>query len=66
MSSAISGIEQALWDIKGKDLGVPIYQLMGGKVRDKMRVYCWIGGEMNDTSPEQVAEQAKEINTFSN
>jgi galactonate dehydratase len=60
LSSAISGIEQALWDIKGKDLGVPIYQLMGGRVRDKMRVYCWIGGEMNDTTPEQVAQQAQE------
>ncbi len=45
LSSAISGIEQALWDIKGKRLGVPIYQLMGGPVREKMRVYSWIGGD---------------------
>src|SRR5579872_495618 len=36
--SAISGIEQALWDIKGKALGVPIYELLGGKVRDRVRL----------------------------
>ena len=60
LTSAISGIEEAMWDIKAKSLGVPIYQLLGGKVRDKMKVYCWIGGEMNDTTPEQVASQAKQ------
>ena len=37
--TAVSGIEQALWDIKGKALGVPVWQLLGGKVRDKVRVY---------------------------
>ncbi|MGV0908392.1 galactonate dehydratase [Martelella sp. FOR1707] len=37
--SAVSGIEQALWDIKGKALGVPVWQLLGGRVRDKVRVY---------------------------
>ncbi|GBF78055.1 galactonate dehydratase [Paenibacillus sp. 598K] len=45
LTSAISGIEQALWDIKGKRLGVPVYELLGGRVRDKMRVYAWIGGD---------------------
>ncbi|MBC8077896.1 MAG: galactonate dehydratase [Chloroflexales bacterium] len=45
LMSAISGIEQALWDIKGKRLGVPVYELLGGPVRDKMRVYAWIGGD---------------------
>jgi galactonate dehydratase len=41
--SAISGIEQALWDIKGKVLNVPVYELMGGMYRDKIRMYghCW-------------------------
>lgn len=56
LTSAISGIEQALWDIKGKALGVPVHELLGGKVRDKIRVYCWIGGDR----PSGVAEQAKE------
>ncbi len=37
--SAISGIEQALWDIKGKYYGAPIYELLGGSVREKLRVY---------------------------
>lgn len=45
LSSAISGIEQALWDIVGQWLGVPVYQLLGGAVRDKIRMYGWLGGE---------------------
>jgi galactonate dehydratase len=55
LTSAISGIEQALWDIKGKRLGVPVYELLGGAVRDKMRVYSWIGGD----DPADVAAHAK-------
>jgi len=43
--SALSGIEQALWDITGKWLGVPIYQLLGGAVRERIRVYAHVGGE---------------------
>lgn len=42
--SAISGIEQALWDIAGKDAGRPVYQLLGGAVRDKVRMYTHLGG----------------------
>lgn len=45
MMSAISGIDQALWDIKGKALGVPVFQLLGGACRDRMRVYSWVGGD---------------------
>ena len=45
LMSALSGIDQALWDIKGKVFGVPAYVLMGGAVRDRMRVYSWIGGD---------------------
>ncbi|MGE4284259.1 MAG: galactonate dehydratase, partial [Clostridia bacterium] len=56
LSSAISGIEQALWDIKGKSLGVPVYELLGGVVRDKIRVYCWIGGDR----PGDIAQAVKE------
>ena len=48
LSSAISGIEQSLWDIKGKALNVPVYELLGGAVRDKIQVYCWIGGDRPD------------------
>lgn len=42
--SAISGIEQALWDIRGKALGVPVFKLLGGQVRDRVRMYTHLGG----------------------
>ena len=45
ITSAISGIEQALWDIKGKDAGLPVYALLGGACRDSIQVYCWVGGD---------------------
>ena len=45
LMSAIAGIDQALWDIKGKVLGQPVYELLGGLVRDKMKVYSWVGGD---------------------
>lgn len=72
MMSALSGLDIALWDLKGESLrrvilvlirltvrtarklGVPIYQLLGGKLRDKMRVYAWIGGDR----PTDVEAQA--------
>jgi len=56
LNSAISGIEQALWDLKGKALDVPVYELMGGSVRDRMRIYAWVGGD----APEDVSAQAAE------
>ncbi len=56
LMSAIAGIDQALWDIKGKALGVPVYELLGGAVRDKMKVYSWIGGD----KPSGLVEQARE------
>src|SRR5690606_4295130 len=43
--SAIAGIDQALWDIKGKALGVSVSVLLGGRVRERIRVYSWIGGD---------------------
>ncbi len=55
LMSAISGIDQALWDIKGKSLGVPVYELLGGMSRNKMRAYSWIGGDR----PHDVASAAK-------
>ncbi|MHA6313304.1 galactonate dehydratase [Pantoea sp. USHLN298] len=45
LMSAIAGIDQALWDIKGKTLGVPVWQLLGGQVRDRMKAYSWVGGD---------------------
>jgi len=45
LSSAISGIEQALWDIKGKFYNAPVYDLLGGACRERTRVYSWIGGD---------------------
>ena len=50
----VSGMEMALWDIKGKYFGVPVYELLGGRARDRIKVYSWIGGDR----PEDVAEQA--------
>ncbi len=57
LTSAISGIEQALWDIKGKSLGIPIYDFFGGNVRNKMKVYCWIGGETASEAAVDLAVQ---------
>ena len=56
LMSAISGIDQALWDIKGKYYQTPVYDLLGGKCRDKMKVYSWIGGDR----PFDVGNAAKE------
>ena len=54
LMSALSGLDQALWDITGKTLGVPIWQLLGGRVRDRIPVYAWIGGD----SPSEVGAAA--------
>ena len=56
MMSAISGIDQALWDIKGKYFNAPVHELMGGSCRNKMRVYSWIGGDR----PTDVGAAARE------
>jgi galactonate dehydratase len=56
LCSALSGIEQALWDIKGRALGVPAYELLGGRARDRIRVYTWVGGDR----PQDVAAAAEE------
>ena len=55
--SAISGIEQALWDIAGKRLGVPVYELLGGACRERIRVYA--NGWANSQSHEHLAESAQ-------
>ncbi|GAB1818738.1 galactonate dehydratase [Herbidospora sp. RD11066] len=45
LSSALAGLDQALWDIAGKTYGVPVHALLGGHVRDRARVYAWTGGD---------------------
>ena len=58
LMSALSAVETALWDILGKSLGVPVYQLMGGKVNDKVRIYVngWFAGAK---TPKEFGEKAK-------
>ena len=57
LMSAIAGIDQALWDIKGKFYNAPVHQLLGGKARDKVKVYSWIGGDR----PHEVGQAAKKM-----
>lgn len=59
--AAVSAIEQALWDIKGKELGVPIYELLGGKQRDKIRVYANGWSEGKCITAQDFAERAIEV-----
>lgn len=56
LMSAIAGIDQALWDIKGKQFAAPVHELLGGPARDRMRVYQWIGGD----DPDDVAAGARD------
>lgn len=56
LSSAVAGIDQALWDIAGKSLGVPVHRLLGGHVRDRIRVYGWVGGD----EPSEVSDNIRE------
>lgn len=56
LMSAIAGIDQALWDIKGKYYNAPVYELLGGRCHEKMKVYSWIGGDR----PTDVGNAAKE------
>jgi galactonate dehydratase len=55
--SAIAGIDQALWDIKGKYYDAPVYELLGGACRDSIKVYSWIGGDR----PSDVGSAAKQV-----
>jgi len=57
--AAMSGVEIALWDLAGKALGVPVYRLLGGKFRDKIRLYCDFHAG-SDGTPESYAAAAKE------
>src|SRR5687768_16304179 len=63
LMSALAGFEQALWDLKGKAAGLPAWEMLGGRVRDKVRAYAWIGGDR----PNEIAEaaQARKAQGFS-
>jgi galactonate dehydratase len=52
LSSAVAGLDQALWDIAGRTLGVPVHVLLGGPVRDRVRMYGWVGGD----EPAEIAD----------
>jgi galactonate dehydratase len=55
LMSALAGLEQALWDLKGRAVGLPVWEMLGGRVRDKVRAYAWIGGDR----PNEIAEAAR-------
>lgn len=52
LMSAIAGIDQALWDILGKSLERPVHELLGGRLRDRVKTYCWVGGDR----PSEIVE----------
>ena len=54
LMSALAGLDQALWDLKGRTLNLPVWQMLGGRVRDRIRAYAWIGGDR----PNEIAEAA--------
>jgi galactonate dehydratase len=57
LNTALSGIEQAMWDIAGKALGVPVYRLLGGACRDRIQLYTHLGGH----TPEELARNAMDL-----
>lgn len=56
LATAAAGIEQALWDIKGQAANLPVYEFLGGAVRNSLRAYAWVGGD----SPNDVVEHARQ------
>ncbi|MBR7832095.1 galactonate dehydratase [Actinospica durhamensis] len=59
LSSAVAGIDQALWDIAGKAYDAPVHALLGGPVRDLIRVYAWVGGDEPDELADGIAAQVE-------
>lgn len=63
LMSAIAGIDQALWDIKGKALGVPVYELLGGLVRDRMKTYAGSAATARARSSSRSPTTARWVST---
>ncbi|WP_411093401.1 galactonate dehydratase [Streptomyces sp. 049-1] len=59
LSSAVAGLDQALWDIAGQAYGAPVHALLGGPVRDSVRVYAWVGGDEPARLREQITAQVE-------
>ncbi len=59
LASAVSGLDQALWDIKGKRYAAPVHQLLGGAVRDRIRVYGWVGGDEPNEVRDHISAQVE-------
>ena len=59
LSSALAGFDHALWDIAGKVRGAPVHELLGGPVRDRVRVYSWVGGDRPSGIRDAVAAQVE-------
>ncbi|MFI6094366.1 galactonate dehydratase [Lentzea sp. NPDC051213] len=59
LSSALSGYDHAFWDIAGKARGVPVHELLGGPVRDRVRAYSWVGGDRPTSVFEAVTRQVE-------
>lgn len=57
LMSALAGIDQALWDLRGKVLGQPVHRLLGGPVRESIRMYSWVGGDR----PQDAAQGARDL-----
>ena len=63
LMSALAGLDQALWDLKGRHYGLPAWEMLGGKVRERVRAYAWIGGDRPDDIA--AAAQARRAQGFS-
>jgi galactonate dehydratase len=59
LSSAVAGLDQALWDIAGKVRGAPVHELLGGPVRERVRIYGWVGGDEPAEVKESVLAQVE-------
>ena len=59
LSSAVAGLDQALWDIAGRTYGVPVHALLGGAVRERVRVYAWVGGDEPSEIRDAVSAQVE-------